>query len=125
MEEYVILIILRQNLFSFKDIELLRDEGNYAKRNYFSKKSLVESRLEWQNHPIPRTLVHMSTAYCNGDKSLSKSLKVEARDMFKSVLGFMKDTYHPYPMTLAAEVLHRCLEEPLLRDEIFCQLVKQ
>jgi len=37
----------------------------------------------------------------------------------------MGDHYHPYPITLAYEVVNVGVNEPLLRDEIFAQLVKQ
>jgi hypothetical protein len=34
-------------------------------------------------------------------------------------------SFHQYPTTCAAEIIHVGLREPLLRDEIFVQLVKQ
>jgi len=80
--------------------------------------------LCWEKEPIPRSLFKLSTAYC-GSKQKSINLKNEAKELFKNVLGYMRDRYHPYPVTLAHEIICRGVEEPLLRDEIFCQLIKQ
>lgn len=37
----------------------------------------------------------------------------------------MKFKFHSYPQTLAPSIIERGINEPLLRDEIFCQLIKQ
>lgn len=37
----------------------------------------------------------------------------------------MRDRFHPYPTTISQEILQRGLDEPLLRDEIYVQLIKQ
>ena len=38
--------------------------GNYAKRNYFKKKTLKAQRLQWQREDIPRSLFKLSTEFC-------------------------------------------------------------
>jgi hypothetical protein len=80
--------------------------------------------VEWQAEPIQASIFNLTTAYCGG-KNKGKALKNESKEIFKSILGYMKDRFHAYPVTLAHEVLFRGVEEPLLRDEIYCQLVKQ
>jgi myosin heavy subunit len=45
--------------------------------------------------------------------------------MFKHVMGFMGDRHYTYPMTLAAEALQTAYFHPVLRDELFLQIIKQ
>jgi len=104
---------------------ILRREDNYAKRNYFKKKQVKTKRLQWQRDDIPRSLLRLSTAYCGNNRALSKHVKNIAKQLFKNIRGYMNDHYHPYPVTLAYEVVNVGVNEPLLRDEIFCQLIKQ
>jgi len=89
------------------------------------KKSDIDtSYVEWQSEPIQASVFNLTTSYCGG-KNKGKALKNEAKEIFKSILGYMKDRFHAYPVTLAHEVVFRGVEEPLLRDEIYCQLIKQ
>lgn len=45
--------------------------------------------------------------------------------MFKNLMGFMGDKALQFPTLLAKEILEKCLESPAVRDETFCQIVKQ
>ncbi len=49
-----------------------------------------------------------------------------ARNMFKNLMGFMgdKSNYGP-PLPLGVELITNCLIDPWLRDEVYCQIVKQ
>jgi hypothetical protein len=73
---------------------------------------------------IPKTLLKFSPEVLE-NKAKVKLLKTETKDIFKSIQGYMKDRFHPYPITLASELLRRGQEEPFLRDEIYVQLIKQ
>lgn len=83
----------------------------------------VATMLIHQHEPISKSMLKFSSFVLKNDKA--KSLKIEAKNIFKGILGFMGDRYHPYPNTLAHEILFRGREEPNLRDEIFCQIIKQ
>ena len=49
----------------------------------------------------------------------------EAVKMFKNLMGFMGDRQYPDQLLLAQEILAHSLENPWLRDEIYCQIIKQ
>jgi len=56
---------------------------------------------------------------------ISKEQAKIAETMFKNIMGFMGDRQYPSPVLLAQEVLQTCLNNSWLRDEIYCQLIKQ
>ena len=45
--------------------------------------------------------------------------------MFKNIMGFMGDRQYSDPVLLAQELLANCLEQLYLRDEVYCQIIKQ
>jgi len=45
--------------------------------------------------------------------------------MFKNIMGIMGDRPYPDPLILAQELLRQCLDGPYLRDEVYCQIIKQ
>ena len=40
-------------------------------------------------------------------------------------MGYMLDKKYPYPTTLVQEVIQLCLEQPMLRSEVYLQTIKQ
>ncbi len=74
---------------------------------------------------MPRSLVKLNTEYCGGSKEKSKQIKQAAKEIFTDIRGYQRAVYHAYPATLAYNLVITGMGSPLLRDEIFCLLIKQ
>jgi len=98
-------------------------EAKWASEN-LAQKGASKSFYTWQKEPIGRPLMKLGASDCGGPK-MAKIIKKLARQLFRNVLGYMGDYFHAYPVTLASEVLNTGLNAKVLRDEIYCQLIKQ
>lgn len=67
--------------------------------------------LLWQDWPIPTSLTSLNPA----------TAKVAVL-MFRNVLGYCGEAHHPYPDTLAEDIIVHGLNEPQMQDELFCQV---
>jgi hypothetical protein len=61
----------------------------------------------------------------NEIKANKSTAKNEGKEVFKNVQAYMRDRYHPYPNTMAEELLFKGLQDSWIRDEIYAQLIKQ
>jgi myosin heavy subunit len=110
---------------SIDDFPDLREEENYVKRSIFGKASTLKQRFMWQKGEIPRSLIRISTAYCHGDKKNSQRVKLIAKHLFDCIRQYMGDEKCNSQPQVAMEIIKNGVDEPLLRDEIYCQLIKQ
>jgi len=108
-------------LFPLRACRLVRKEGEYAKGK---PKELRILQFVWQKDKLPSTLLKLDLKAC-GSEAKSKMVKKVARLLFQNINGYMGDRFHAYPVTLAHQVLTSAEKEPLLRDEVYAQLIKQ
>lgn len=104
-------------MFSFDNYPKLRSPEAWAnlKLITFHRQELAAGMRRHTTEPIHATLTEILN-------SKNESL---ARKMFKNVLGWCGDRPMQGPVILAQEMLQYCLTETWLRDEVYCQLIKQ
>ena len=95
----------------------LRSGKDFASQKLLTtdRKKLSMGMMYWSKQPIHTSLTEME------DPILLKL----AQKSFKNILGYMMDKKYPYPSTLAQELLQTGIDNPPLRSEIYCQIIKQ
>jgi len=106
-----------RGLYPYASLSCLRTKAQYLKKIFFFKSYHKHHRLIHQSKPIPHSVTRLADS--------SHDVKQRAKLMFRNVLFFCGEQYHPYPLTLGHEVLNEAVQEPQLRPEIICQLLKQ
>lgn len=94
----------------------LRSPSQFAEDSFFNKKNLKASMLIFSKDVIPKSLTKLDEdTFLNG-------LAVE---LFKMIQGFCGDRHYSFPDTLVSELIDQILIEPLLRNEVYIQVMKQ
>jgi phosphatidylinositol-3,4,5-trisphosphate 3-phosphatase/dual-specificity protein phosphatase PTEN len=112
-----------RNSSALQNYEGLRSADDFLKiAAYFSKKHISPHKMYvWQKELIQKSMLSFS----NVEKSKQKSSSNDAKNCFKNVQMFMRDRYHPFPVSVAYDILRCAAENQNLQDELFCQLIKQ
>lgn len=116
---------LRQYEHEFRDLSKypqLRDPKDFATAGFSSrflnKEKIAAGMLKWSSKVIATSLVSLPPY---GNKLKSKALH-----SFRGIMSAMKDRKSNKPVEFhMQEVVMLGLQNPLLRAEIFCQLIKQ
>jgi len=105
------------NMFGVLQFKSLRTPKDYAAQKMVTtdRKKLAMGMMYWTKHPIHTSLTDIEDPLM---------LKL-AKKAFKNVLGYMMDKKYPYPSTLAQELLQTGIDNPPIRSEIYCQIIKQ
>ena len=101
--------------FVFSRFTKLKKPSQFAKRFGVTQDYLRKNMLKWTDEPIHTSLTRLPDA----------ETKRLATRYFKNVLGYMGDRAYSYPLVLGHEVIEAGIANPELRDEIYCQIIKQ
>ena len=72
-------------------------------------------RMSYSDKPLRQTMTKLA----------SRSLEIEARGLFKNIMGFMGDFKFPFPALQGGQLLEACRQNPSLIAEVLCQILKQ
>uniref|UniRef100_A0A8D8VTW1 Rho GTPase-activating protein 39 n=1 Tax=Cacopsylla melanoneura TaxID=428564 RepID=A0A8D8VTW1_9HEMI len=100
------------------DVGYAPDNLNIHKKGIFRKNLSVKDMLSWSVDPISQPMTVLA----------DKTLKKEARDLFKLVQIYMGDRKTKVGMSLNSVALEICTlgyTKPQLRDELYIQICKQ
>ena len=100
--------------FNFRNFSALRSPDDFARGVVLNKKKVKEGMLKWQNTLVSKSLLEL-------DPPMQKL----ALQVHKALLGYMGDKQMSFPATLAQDILQKGLENIPLRNEIYCQVMKQ
>jgi len=101
--------------FTLKAFAQLKAPDKFAKAKMFGKENLKSDMMVWTKSAIPTSLTVIE------DPALQKI----AVQCFKNLVGYMGDRQINYPSMLACEILDYAIKYPILRDEIYLQVIKQ
>lgn len=98
----------------FEDATVLKNADKFSSAKLIGKEKLRDGYLKWTKDPIPTTLT-------NTDKADT----TRGTKLFKNVLGWMGDRQLSYPVMLLQDIVKKAITYPALRDEVYCQIIKQ
>ena len=104
----------RQDMYEFKNFPGLRKPADYAKGFIMSKTAVREGFLLFSDQQIPRSL----TVAAGKDMNQMSVL------MHQNILGYCGDKQMNFPADLARDLMEKGVKDKIIRDEIYCQLIK-
>jgi hypothetical protein len=108
--------VASQPKYAFQYFSGLRTSDDFARGTYtlWGKNTVRLSHLVHQTDKLPKSIT-----------MLPKELSKRAKEIFQNLLGYMGDKQMPFAPMLAQDVLRKGFDTKGLRDEIYCQIIKQ
>ena len=101
-------------------VQKLQERSKSFKLQSFEKVRTKDTNLNYTSIPIKRPLLKYT-----GEDDVVHALEEKAVSLFKSVLGYMGVMNMQYPEMLAVELLQECLDNEVMADEVYLQVLKQ
>ena len=95
----------------------LRSPKDWADMKFIS---LNREKLAAGAHKFTKDSIHVALTETEDSKQCDMACR-----MFKNIQGYTGVRSYSQPNALAIELITNCLADPWLRDEVYCQLVKQ
>jgi hypothetical protein len=119
-----------QHLFGLNTLKNMRSPENYASQKLLTldRKKLAAGMMSFSKHPAHTSLIDFAQLVHDNDPQAHKLVQQLAKDStktFKNIMGYMLDKKYPYPTTLVQETIQLCLDQPMLRSEVYLQTIKQ
>lgn len=97
-------------------------ESVFILEKYHNLRRMEEDEeLEFRKSDIDRPLCKYSLE----DAEKTNDMETKAKATFSNMLGYMGEKYHQYPELLASQIIQDGIENEVLRDEIYLQIVMQ
>ena len=103
-----------QPKYAFQYFRGLRSSDDFARGVLMNKNVMKSQHLVHQTSKLPRSIT-----------DLPRELSKRAIEIHQNLLGYMGDKQMPFPAMLAQDLLKTGFEKRQLRDEIYCQIIKQ
>ena len=114
---------------SFHLCPLLRSPDDFVRGKWMGKDKLKKCMLTHSKEAMPRSLTKLHSQHDDDDAADVESdqvgLNEQALSAFKNVQGWMGDRMYSFPDSLAFDVLTMGAQQPVMRDEIYAQCIKQ
>eukprot|EP00605_Chrysophyceae_sp_TOSAG23-4_P000651 GSChrysophyteH1.ASY1.ANO1.733.1 assembled CDS len=106
--------VAKQPKFEFRHFIGLRSLDDFARGFLLSKNRVKEGMLVFTDQAMPKSLTKL-------DSVKNK----RALELLLNIQGYMGDKHMPYPAMLAQDVLKTAINDKDMRDEVYCQIIKQ
>ena len=118
------------SLFGLNSLKNMRSPENYASQKLLTldRKKLALGMLQFSKVPAHTSLIDFAQLIPDTDPQAHKTVQHLIKDStrtFKNIMGYMGDKKYPYPTTLVTETIQMCLDNPMLRSEVYLQTIKQ